>query len=350
MKFGVREICDVVFKAAAEGQRVGYKSFKKYQPCFKIDTATTSEMTQESTTVYAQGGKGYNRLIAWEGEKTMTFTVTDALMSPMGLAVLTGAGLIRGAAEDADGKAIHVHVTYKVAINEDGDGEIDFRELVDELGLDYNKTTSIDICNDVDIYGTVLDDSGSGVAWIDTIKLTSDLGEEEESDRMTLTKEAKVMKVHIDDEDAFGKTVELDFYVVMTQGVTEITIEPGDFGGYFYVEADTLFRREDNGKDMAATLTFPRVKIQSGFTFTMAASGDPSTFDFVMDAMPGYTLFDRTKKVCVAMTIVGSDDLKAVDEDPHANVIAHDHLKDEVTPGISEEAAKAEDVWVKPIA
>lgn len=95
MKFGVREICDVTFKATANNQKVGTKVFKKYQPVFSIDTAQTSEMSQESTTVYAQGGKGYNRLIAWEGEKTMTFTVTDALMSPLGLAVLSGAGLIK---------------------------------------------------------------------------------------------------------------------------------------------------------------------------------------------------------------------------------------------------------------
>lgn len=67
MKFGVREIVDVVFKATADGQKIGEKTFKKYQPVFMIDTATTSSLEQATTTVYAQGGKGYNRLIAWEG-------------------------------------------------------------------------------------------------------------------------------------------------------------------------------------------------------------------------------------------------------------------------------------------
>ena len=69
---------------------------------------------------------------------------------------------------------------------------------------------------------------------------------------------------------------------------------------------------------MAATLTFPRVKVQSAFTFTMAASGDPSTFDFTMDAFPGYTQFDHTKKVCVTMAIVGSDAQGASDSHPHS--------------------------------
>ncbi len=113
MKFGVREICDVTFKTTANGQRVGNKTFAKAgMPAFMIDTAKTSSLEQATSTVYAQGGKGNNRLIAWEGEKTMTFTVEDALISPMGLAVLSGAGLINPTAENY----AHVHVTLDAQV------------------------------------------------------------------------------------------------------------------------------------------------------------------------------------------------------------------------------------------
>jgi hypothetical protein len=104
-----------------------------------------------------------------------------------------------------------------------------------------------------------------------------------------------------------GKNVIVDFYLAMTNSVQTITIGPEDFGGYFYVEAQTLFRREDSGKDMAAEIIIPKAKVQSAFTFTMAASGDPSTFDFVMDAMPGYTRFDHTKKQMCVIQILGTD-------------------------------------------
>ena len=50
----------------------------------------------------------------------------------------------------------------------------------------------------------------------------------------------------------------------------------------------------------------------------MAASGDPSTFDFTMDAFPGYTQFDHTKKVCVTMAIVGADAQGASDSGTHS--------------------------------
>ena len=69
-----------------------------------------------------------------------------------------------------------------------------------------------------------------------------------------------------------------------------------------------MFRRQIDGKDLPANLTFPNVKIQSNFTFSMASSGDPSTFTFTMDAFPGYTYFDRKKKVLCAIQIV--DDIK----------------------------------------
>lgn len=297
MKFGVREICDVTFKAAAENQKVGSRTFAQYQPVFVIDTATTSEMSQESTTVYAQGGKGYNRLIAWEGEKTMTFTVTDALMSPMGLAVLSGAGLIKASAD----KLVHVHTTMDVAVN-GGKAVVKYEDLADEIGI--RDESAIFVCQDANtkIYGTVLDGSGAGIEWLDTISVAGaraaadDLLEVKKGEELTFTVTGLA-----------SGSVKLDFYVAMKGGATEITIAPEDFGGYFYVEADTLFRREDDGQDMAATLTFPRVKVQSGFTFSMAATGDPSTFDFTMDAFPGYTQFDKTKKVNVVMDIVGAD-------------------------------------------
>ena len=304
MKFGVREIVDVVFKATANGQRIGDKTFKKYQPVFKIDTAQTSSLEQSTTTVYAQGGKGYARLIAWEGEKTMTFTVTDALMSPMGLAVLTGAGLIK----PEKGKQTHFHLALNgVVEDEAGTVKIDFDDIRKELGLGDMK--AIDVCNTIDIFGTKLDGSGAGIDWYNTGVVKDAVGD------YTTVAEGEDVTFVISNVDGAtttfptkGATVQVDFYVIMNNSITEVNIEPESFGGYFYVEAATLYRREDTGKDMAAELIIPKAKVQSAFTFTMAASGDPSTFDFVMDAMPGYTRFDpTTKKMCV-IQIVGTDE------------------------------------------
>lgn len=303
MKFGVREICDVTFKTTAAGQKVGNTVFAKAgMPAFFIDTAKTSSLEQATTTVYAQGGKGYSRLIAWEGEKTMTFTVEDALISPMGLAVLSGAGLVK-----ADGsKKVHVHITVDAAVDRNGVAKVTLADLQEETGK--TSATEFLVCksSDIPVYATVIDGSGAGVEFV--ANDISVQAEEYEADN-TLAKVTQYTPVTFTIGEGYAnKTVKLDFYLAMNKGVTNVEIKPSDFGGFFYVEAQTLFRREDTGLDMAAEIILPKVKVQSGFTFSMAASGDPSTFTFTMDAFPGYTMFDRTKKVMCVIQVIGEDD------------------------------------------
>ena len=102
----------------------------------------------------------------------------------------------------------------------------------------------------------------------------------------------------------------VDYYILKSGStVSELIIDAENFAGYYYVEADTLFKRQGDGANMPANLTLPNVKIQSNFTFSMAATGDPSTFTFTMDAMPGYTYFNKTKKVlCVIQIIEDSEE------------------------------------------
>ena len=313
MKFGVREICDVTFKTTADYQKVGHTVFKKAgMPAFMIDTAKTSTLEQATSTVYAQGGKGYNRLIAWEGEKTMTFTVEDALISPMGLAVLSGAGLMKA---DAN-KVSHVHVTYDVQVGENGIAKITLENLKEETGLEDAEVFNVCNTKEVPAYATVLDGSGAGVEFIPEVAIGG--VESTTLKNAILVDETNVATFTVDAKYAY-KTIKLDFYLFMTTGVTEVEIKPQDFGGFFYVEAQTLFRREDTGKDMAAEIILPKVKIQSGFTFSMAASGDPSTFTFTMDAFPGYTMFDKTKKVMCVIQTIGADNSAEV------TAAGHDH-------------------------
>lgn len=101
-----------------------------------------------------------------------------------------------------------------------------------------------------------------------------------------------------------GSTVLVDYYVKRTANVKQVEITPDKFGGYFYLEASTLFREEATGRDLPAEFIIPRCKIQSNFTFTMSSTGDPSTFDFVLDAFPDYTKFDQTTKVLAVLQIV----------------------------------------------
>lgn len=296
MKFGVREIANVVFKAK-NLQKIGPYTFQKGQPVFYMDTAKTSTLEGAATTVYATGGPGNTRLIAWEGEKTLTFTVEDALLSPISFAMLSGAGLLKSKAESTD--LVHFHQTTNAIISATTTGE-DGKVTAAEIDLTDALEPTEEICSTAPIYVMILDDygditgdivSGWTVAKVDSL-----------DKKLTLT--GTDLKV--------GPAM-VDYYVIKKGNtVSELQIDMQHFAGYYYVEADTLFRRQSDGKDLPANITFPNVKIQSNFTFSMAATGDPSTFTFTMDAFPGYTYFDRTKKVLCAIQVV--DDATEVTE------------------------------------
>lgn len=593
MKFGVRQICNVVFRATTS-QKIGSRTFEKGQPVFYLDTAKTSSLEGAATSVYAQGGRGNTRLISWEGEKTLTFTVEDALLSPISFSMLSGAGVVKSTAES--GEQVHFHQT--TATTADNEGIIDLSNAlepgeeidttaplfimpVDEYGditgevikgdfslyksaqdSDYsgqkimyskNLDTKADYANfnnyknaykypyfinenhtatteeiegwkandkviqpKYGITNGVVDNSatklvlsqpipydgrailrtavennkmalvinkeifsvsnsetgvnetlplpaalknpifsvkaliqevtaiGAGnmicpqrdplpvffrsiitheengssqlytlsdnaaddwyqvkqyyykqgakeasqvttthpteislgfytktnaprynadwgyfigiqkiATWNDDgtpqtysgdiipIKLNKDvrnflirnyfgqttssglrvvengtangiIENQTQALRDSFTKAYKATLAYHAFKSIINKPFVVDYYVTKSAAtVTELQIDATNFAGYYYVEADTLFRRQIDGKDLPANLTFPNVKIQSNFTFSMASTGDPSTFTFTMDAFPGYTYFDKSKKVLCAIQIVDDKSSRA---------------------------------------
>lgn len=320
MKFGVREICDVVLKAKA-AQKVGNKLFYKNEPVIYFDTLKTSTMEGAATTVYAQGGRGNSRLVAWEGERTITFTMEDALISPAGFMILSGAGLIEAGETDVYGnkKTIKVHTTEQTDNVVVGEGSVVvtleskpyYTEAAEQTGAAEGEIL-LDKGDDL-IYVMLLE-NGEVVTepYIPVSVTERNIAEENEEEILVYD-----LKLNADDDlDRFpmkkGEAVVLvDYYVEKDAGAQQIDITPDKFGGNYYLEASTLFR-DTNGVDMPAEFIIPNCKIQSNFTFTMASSGDPSTFTFTMDAFPDYTRFDKTKKVLAAIQIIdvaGSSDL-----------------------------------------
>ena len=286
MKFGVREICEVVLKAKAN-QKVGNKIFYKNEPVIYFDTLKTSSMEGAATTVYAQGGVGNSRLVAWEGERTVTFTMEDALISPAGFMILSGAGLTEASAE----QTIKVHTTEQTN-NVKVSGDSVTVTLAEEPYAPEGDTSYIYVMlmnNGEVVSEPFIPASVNGKEL--TLKATDDLG----VGKATAWKEGFVA----------NGVVLVDYYVERTSGAQQIDITPDKFGGNYYLEASTLFR-DTNGVDLPAEFIIPNCKIQSNFTFTMASSGDPSTFTFTMDAFPDYTRFDNTKKVLAAIQIIGS--------------------------------------------
>lgn len=293
MKFGVREICDVVLKAKAN-QKVGNKIFYKNEPVIYFDTLKTSSMEGAATTVYAQGGRGNSRLVAWEGERTVTFTMEDALISPAGFMILSGAGLI----EATETNTIKVHTTEQTNDVEVKDGKVTIT-LKEAPYAPTSTTTDGATVTDTSYIYVMLMNNGEVVSepYIPA-EVTGNTITLKASDDLTAGAAESWTEGFVT-----NGVVLVDYYVERKSGAQQIEITPDKFGGNYYLEASTLFR-DTNGVDMPAEFIIPNCKIQSNFTFTMASSGDPSTFTFTMDAFPDYTRFDNSKKVLAAIQII----------------------------------------------
>ena len=320
MKFGVREICDVVLKAKAT-QKIGNKVFYKNEPVIYFDTLKTSSMEGSATTVYAQGGRGNSRLMAWEGERTVTFTMEDALISPEGFMILSGAGLV-----DAEEKTIYQHVTERIDMTKEG-SSLEKIYLSNEPHLPVNDTKDAGnfayvmlVKNDeivsepiIPAHGVEIQDENG--KWYISCKVPHDIHD------LAGTNE----QYDTDLDDVPYDSVIVDYYTPRRRGAKQIEITPDKFGGNYYLEASTLFR-DTNGVDMPAEFIIPNCKIQSNFTFTMASSGDPSTFTFTMDAFPDYTRFDNTKKVLAAIQIIKEAGSQSIHRHSTKHEAAHDLL------------------------
>ena len=346
MKFGVREICDVVLKAKA-AQKIGNKIFYAGEPVCYFDTLKTSSMEGAATTVYAQGGRGNARLVALEGERTVTFTMEDALISPEGFMILSGAGLIdatgtkpiyqhmtetvdmRGIKPSGTGMAIHVsELPYMPKENSDNfayvmlikNGEIISEPHIPEHYALAKTDDPIDASNSKAFYekgiatdskadtvadmtaGKCVSEDKDGGYWIYVAKSLAFNNNDKNESESVESHSKYTSDVPVDFDGTFDSVI-VDYYVRRGGSARQIEITPDKFGGNYYLEASTLFR-DQNGVDMPAEFIIPNCKIQSNFTFTMASSGDPSSFTFTMDAFPDYTKFDKSKKVLASIQII----------------------------------------------
>jgi hypothetical protein len=357
MKFGVREITDIVFKATANNQRLGNAVYSLYDPILFFDSAKTSTVEGAVATVYAQGGRGNPRLLAWDGDKTVTFTFEDALMTPYTFAALSGADLFVDSADSGMGmlhltekglvEAIEAPATSYTAVTGTAEGNTSFSiagdlsaivfpgmsaqatgiptgTIVTKVVYDGTTNTLITISKALTaaISTTVTFGSskkveidiaalGNGLsipadyltsAYIKGLELSSEGDIVSAIDFAGATYTSGLLTVYTADTDAAaGDQILVDFYVKAATS-KQLEISAGKFAGYYYVEANTLFRGLD-GKDYPAQFTIPKAKVQSNFTFTMAPTGDPSTFTFTLDAFPSGTRFSPTRKVLFTLDI-----------------------------------------------
>ena len=196
-------------------------------------------------------------------------------MSPESFAMLSGAGVIKG----SDDEPIYVHTTYDLVVEKDDQGN-----YYADLSFADRNGANLVVSKESPVYPVIRDAAGAQAQFLSAV-LPGQISPAPDAKGIVTSTDAIRFNLVAGEGESTdyeldklkaGATVRIDCYTVHTKGAYEMEIEAGTFAGYYYIEASTLFRDETTGVDMPAEFVIPRGKIQSNFTFTMAASGDPS--------------------------------------------------------------------------
>ena len=249
--------------------------------------------------------------------------------------MLSGAGIIRGAGAGnvTTGQKVYVHTTYDLVV------EGTSGSLYARLPQDVRDGATLVVSKEAPVYAITLDSAGAPKQFLSAIGKTEIFTDKALQAAVTIGDRGIVniaadadvyfkigtsstLNTYTDAGVEAGDSVKIDCYTVHGDGATELQIDAENFAGYYYIEADTLFREEATGQDLPAQFVIPRGKIQSNFTFTMANNGDPSTFTFTIDCFPAYTKFNKTKKVLATLQILDPTEVKHNYANP--DVVGHD--------------------------
>lgn len=223
-----REVCDMVF--------IEYKTKK---PFLWLDYANTSSQELTGETVYAYGGKGHPRKVAFSGERAGTLTIETQMQTPKLWEMITG-GTRSTSASFVKHESATVGASSTITLAE-GVSLIEGKVWV-YLATDANMNTEVTVDSVADNTITV---SGEG---------------------------------------ATANTAVDVFYMATVQDVYNINIKATDFPKAFTVYGDTYMKTTDDDI-LPYRFTAYKAVPQANMTLSFANNGDPGTITITCDLM-----------------------------------------------------------------
>jgi hypothetical protein len=241
-KFGAKEVLDCTLYDMATGK-----------PVINFDTLKTSEISVTTEKVYARGGKGNSKLLTWEINKDVTIKISDALLSPKSLELVSGIATKVGVQtitmrqknvwESVNGTMTDKGDLYPLTAN--GSGVITLAFAPKE------GATSILVYDATDDCGTPLVMTG---ATLSGLNLT-----------VAAAANKKVIVYYTYDSDSDAET-----YVISSD----------KFASSYKLVGQTVVRNSATGKDEAFQITIPNLHWSSALNLSFSADGDPSVQEF----------------------------------------------------------------------
>ena len=226
--YGLREVADLTFFDLTTNK-----------PFLYIDYALTSTNEHSAETVYATGGKGNPRRLAFDGNRQSTLTISTQVIDFRLISLLAGAEAEKG-----------VTNVFK-------------REVL----------TAVDDIDSVKI--TLSETPVNGTVTVFPLSSDAVAGEGEE---------ITVIDNDITITNGTAGTQYVAYYQFESDSNAEkISFKAKNFPKYCRIVGDTLIKNEATGVNEPFQMVAHKAKPQANFTLTMASEGDPTTLELTFD-------------------------------------------------------------------
>ena len=240
--FGTKELYEVVLKANAP-MNFGSRKVEVGEPILYFEKVNMAVLNEQSRPIMARGGWGNMPHVIWEDRSEMTFSLSEGVMSSVGMGILTSATMME----------------HKK------DGNLYLQKKEGPFSLYKGKYT---------------------------LEKTPALNKKIfcfEYDRETIQKkvdfniDGKVLTIENGDE---SKEYLLDYYFQYGKEALIYLIEKERFNGTFLLEGKFYTKDENDGLNSTNILTMPKVRVVSDINLRLGERADPTVSVFNIIAMP----------------------------------------------------------------
>ncbi|MDG0874533.1 hypothetical protein L3476_28985 [Paenibacillus thiaminolyticus] len=217
------------------------------EPIMYMDYATSATNEWTSETVYARGGNGNPKRIAWNGEKGATLTIETQIFTMEHLALLAGEEIVTGPQT--------IYKREVLTVQEDGSGG----KKVKLSKAPQGGSTAVSV-----------------FAFTNGVK-----GAAQEVKTVTGSDIALSDKATV----AAGEEVEV-YYQFQSASANKLSFTAKGFPKYVKIVGDTLYADEAAGEMVPMQMTYYKAKLQPNFTLAMSPTGDPSSLTLTFDIFP----------------------------------------------------------------
>ena len=268
--FGTKELYEVVLKANTP-MNFGSRRVEVGEPILYFEKVSIAQLNEQSRPIMARGGWGNMPHVIWEDRSEMTFTLSEGVMSSIGMSILMSADLV--AHEEAKNGNLYIP-------KREGPFELDDLTMSYRLNRAPAQDKKIFLFEyERDVPQKKIDMKAEG-----------------------LVIENNILRYKNGD---INKQYLIDYYFKYGEEALIYYIEKERFNGTFSLEAKFYTKDENDGINTTNIMFMPKVRVVSDISLRLGERADPTVSVFNVIAMPEKT--EESREMIMKIVRLGED-------------------------------------------